>query len=88
VVAVAEGKREPAQLLLEAAAYLKSRGIDASFLEREGLAAEAILQAAKAHGSDLIVMGSYGRSPLAELLSGSVVDQVLRASKQPVLLAR
>ena len=88
VIAVAEGKHEPAQLLLEAAAYLKSRGIDASFLEREGLAAEAILQAAKAHGSDLIVMGSYGRSPLAELLSGSVVDQVLRASKQPVLLAR
>lgn len=88
VVAVAEGKREPAQLLSEAAAYLETRGIEAALLEREGPTAEAILQAAEAHGSDLIVMGGYGRSPLVELLSGSVVDQVLRASRQPVLLAR
>jgi nucleotide-binding universal stress UspA family protein len=88
VVAVAQGKREPSQILPEAAAYLKSRGIEAALIEREGPAAEAILQAAKAHSSDLIVMGGYRRSPLAELVSGSLVDQVLRASSQPVLLVR
>jgi nucleotide-binding universal stress UspA family protein len=88
VVTVAQGKLEHSQLLSEATAYLQSRGIEATLLEGKGTAAEAILEAAATHGSDLIVMGGYGRSPLVELLSGSVVDQVLRASRQPVLLAR
>jgi nucleotide-binding universal stress UspA family protein/uncharacterized ParB-like nuclease family protein len=88
VVAVAEGRSENCQLLEDVAAYLQPRGIEATLLKGEGTAAEAILEAAEAHGSDLIVMGSYGRSPFVELLFGSAVDQVLRASRQPVLLAR
>jgi len=57
-------------------------------VQQEGPVADALLQAADAHGSDLILMGGYGHSPIVELLSGSVVDKVLRSSKQPVLLCR
>jgi nucleotide-binding universal stress UspA family protein len=33
-------------------------------------------------------MGSYGFSPVLEVALGSTVDQVLRRSRQPVLVCR
>jgi nucleotide-binding universal stress UspA family protein len=50
--------------------------------------ADAILRTAAAHASDLIVMGGYGHYPVVELMLGSVVDDLLRASQQPVLICR
>jgi nucleotide-binding universal stress UspA family protein len=49
---------------------------------------EVILEAAQEHGSNLILMGGYGHSPVIEAMLGSVVDSVLRASQQPVLVCR
>ena len=37
---------------------------------------------------DLIIMGSYGLSPVVEIVLGSTVDQVLRESSLPVLICR
>ena len=88
VVTVAEGSLDSSRLLSDAAAYLESRGVEATLVQQEGPVADALLQAADAHGSDLILMGGYGHSPIAELVSGSVVDEVLRASNRPVLLGR
>jgi nucleotide-binding universal stress UspA family protein len=34
------------------------------------------------------LMGGYGHSPVLEVVLGSVVDTVLRASQQPVLVCR
>jgi nucleotide-binding universal stress UspA family protein len=53
-----------------------------------GPVAETILQAAEAYDNDLILMGGYGYGPVAEVVLGSAVDGVLRASGQPVLICR
>jgi len=50
--------------------------------------AEAILEAAKTHGCDLIVMASHGRRGLTRLLLGSEAVRVLTSSTVPVLICR
>ncbi len=54
---------------------------------RGGVAAE-IAAAAAEHGSDLVVLGSRGRSDLGGLLLGAVGRQVLNRVPCPVLLVR
>jgi nucleotide-binding universal stress UspA family protein len=49
---------------------------------------EAIIDAAKQHGCDLIVMASHGRRGIAGLLLGSETTKVLTHSKIPVLVCR
>ena len=50
--------------------------------------AEAIVQYAKDHPIDLIVMGTHGRRALAHLLMGSVAERVVRTAPCPVLTVR
>ena len=49
---------------------------------------EAIIQAAKSSGCDLILMASHGRRGLSGLLLGSETTKVLTHSKIPVLVCR
>ena len=51
----------------------------------EGNAATEILDRARRHASDLIVMGTHGRSGFERLLLGSVTEKVLRKAACPVL---
>jgi nucleotide-binding universal stress UspA family protein len=51
-----------------------------------GHISEEIVKFANAGKFDLIVLGSKGRSGLADLLLGSVAQRVLATAKQPVLL--
>jgi nucleotide-binding universal stress UspA family protein len=53
-----------------------------------GLAAETIIDYARHHPVDLIVMATHGRSGLQRWVYGSVADKVLRGANQPVLLVR
>ena len=53
-----------------------------------GRPAEAIVEAARYRGADLIVMSSHGRSGLGRLVLGSVAESVLRATPTPILLIR
>ena len=78
VVAVIEGEHGPDSPLDRARQYIESHGAAASYVEESGPVAEAILRAAAAHASDLILMGGYGFNPLLEAVIGSTVDQVLR----------
>jgi len=50
--------------------------------------AEAIVDYAKEHHVDLIVMGTHGRRALAHLLMGSVAERVVRTAPCPVLTVR
>ena len=50
--------------------------------------AEGIIEAAKEHGCDLIVMASHGRRGLGRLLLGSEAVRVLTHSTGPVLICR
>jgi nucleotide-binding universal stress UspA family protein len=47
----------------------------------------AIIEAAEGSSSDLIVMGSHGRSGVQSLILGSVTQKVLAHTKLPVLVA-
>ena len=52
---------------------------------RRGPAAKQILEAARECGSDLIVMGTRGRTGVAHVLMGSVAEKVVRLASCPVL---
>jgi nucleotide-binding universal stress UspA family protein len=47
---------------------------------------DAILQYAREHECDVIVMGSHGRGGIVRLAMGSTADAVMRASDRPVLI--
>jgi nucleotide-binding universal stress UspA family protein len=55
---------------------------------RTGAAAKQILEAAAEWGSDLIVMGTHGRSGIAHMVMGSVAEKVVRLAPCPVLTLR
>jgi nucleotide-binding universal stress UspA family protein len=85
VVTVTEGER---LTLARAQKYLAEHKVQTTFVLEHGPVAEAILKTAATHESDLIIMGSYGFSPVLEIVLGSTVDQVLRSSRRPVLICR
>jgi nucleotide-binding universal stress UspA family protein len=55
---------------------------------RAGSAAPALLDAAKAFGADVIVMGTRGLSDFAGLLLGSIAHKVIHHAECPVLVVR
>lgn len=54
----------------------------------ERSAADALLHHSKAHGVDLVVMTTHGRTGFARAFLGSVSDVIVRQSHVPVLLVR
>jgi nucleotide-binding universal stress UspA family protein len=88
VVTVIETGRTTADTLARAQEYLRRHGVEAAFVKEGGPVAEAILKTAEEHASDLIIMGGYGLGPVLEVVLGSAVDQVLRASRRPMLICR
>jgi nucleotide-binding universal stress UspA family protein len=50
--------------------------------------AQEIVEYAKMHHIDLIVMGTHGRGAVAQLLVGSVAEMVVRTAPCPVLTVR
>ena len=55
---------------------------------RKGPPTETIVDYAREHGIDLIVMGTHGRGALAHLVMGSVAERVVRLAPCPVLTVR
>jgi nucleotide-binding universal stress UspA family protein len=53
-----------------------------------GPVANSIVDYARTHAIDLIVMGTHGRSGLAHILLGSVAEHVVRTAACPVLTVR
>ena len=47
-----------------------------------------IIRYARAQNTDLIVMGTHGRGPIAHMLLGSVAERVVRKAPCPVLTVR
>jgi nucleotide-binding universal stress UspA family protein len=54
----------------------------------EGRPGEAIVREAEHQGADLIVVGSHGQNPLADILLGSVSEYVLHHARVPVCIVR
>ena len=53
-----------------------------------GIPAKALVQFAKEHNVDVIVMGTHGRRALSHILMGSVAEAVVRRAPCPVLTLR
>jgi len=83
-------QRDAAQKTLAAAKDAAARlGVTADTVLLENvLPAEAILDAAKTHGCNLIAMASHGRRGLGRLVMGSVTAEVLAHSPVAVLVVR
>lgn len=88
VITVLESGRVTSQVLARAQAYLEKHGVYPALVEAQGETAAAILRTARERQCDLILMGSYGHSPLVEAMLGSTVDRVLRESRTPILICR
>ena len=68
--------------------YVPDRPILIEYRAQSGLAAEEILRVSREAETDLIVMGTHGRSGISRFLAGSVAESVLRAAQCPVLALR
>ena len=55
---------------------------------KSDVVSDAIIEIAKQHGCDLIIMASHGRKGVKRLLLGSETQQVLTHSHVPVLVLR
>lgn len=70
-------------------AKLRAAGTDAemvSHIVRLGGPAHIIAEAAAEAGADVIVVGGRGRSPISDLLVGSVPTRLLQIAHRPVLV--
>jgi nucleotide-binding universal stress UspA family protein len=88
VLTVAEpGKIKP-KIINHARYYLRSRGIPATFIQKEGPIAETILATQAEQQCNFIFMGGYSKPPVIDMVLGSPLDQVLRETPVPVLVCR
>lgn len=66
----------------------KSEGIAAETVIAEGTPYRAIIDAAQQARADMIVVGSYGRTRIRELLMGSVTQRVVGLADQAVMVVK
>lgn len=67
---------------------LEALGVETRLLLREGIPFREILRAAEEERATAIVLGSHGRSSIAEMLLGSVSAEVIRQAQVPTLVVR
>jgi universal stress protein A len=71
--------------LARAATRLRRRGLRVRILVGTGKAAPVIVDTARQGSTDLIVIGTHGRSGLSHVFMGSVAERVVRTAGCPVL---
>jgi nucleotide-binding universal stress UspA family protein len=84
----AEQRNFASRIQREAIEAARLRGLDLSAAIISGHPAEAILDYAKQHRVDLIVMGHRGMSNLKRFFVGSVADRVVDHAPCMVLIVR
>jgi len=88
VEAAEASRRHHDELALEMTETLRAAGLNAQADRREGDAATEILARAAAARTDLILIGTHGRTGLARLVIGSVARNVLQHATCSVLVVR
>ncbi len=72
----------------EIVVQLQDRGLTAKFSVQKGVPFLEVLKTAREEEVSLIVIGSHGKSNLAEVFLGSVSEAVIRKSVRPVLVVK
>ena len=88
ILTVNENRRDAEKIIAHAREYLALRQVEAEFTHAKGRASSAILHTAESQNRDLIIMGGYAKSPMLKLTLGSVVEGVLRTTRQRVLICQ
>ena len=83
---VEELKKEVATEMAVIVKEMTSEGFHVKPEVREGRPFAVIMDTAKKGKVSIIVLGSHGKSDIAELLMGSVSENVIRHAKVPVLV--
>lgn len=60
-------------------------GLEASALLADGVPFVEIIQGARQHNADLIIMGTHGRTGFSHVMMGSQAEKVVRLAPCPVL---
>jgi nucleotide-binding universal stress UspA family protein len=79
---------EQSALLERGRTLLEPRGIDPILVATESNPAEGLVDAARVHGADLIVLGHTGSGYVTRALLGSTAENVLRHAPCDVLVVR
>ncbi len=74
--------------LSRVASRLQAEGLDVSWEEVEGGAAERIIDLAQFEKAELVVVSTHGHTGLDKVVRGSVAEEVLRGARVPVLLVK
>lgn len=80
--------REDRAYLERTLADLRAAGFDADAVLAAGNPADEIAKAATEEGCDLIAMATHGHTGLADVVRGSVANDVRHRSMVPVLMVR
>lgn len=81
-----DNSEENSHVLLKEIEAKYSLGIPTTYLSVIDSAAHGIIKQSDEWGSDLIVIGTYGRTGIYHFLMGSVAEHVARKSACPVLI--
>lgn len=63
----------------------EKEGLEASALLADGVPFVEIIQGARKHNADLIIMGTHGRTGFSHVMMGSQAEKVVRLAPCPVL---
>ena len=82
-------QQEASDYLRDLVSRVSGAGVDVQSLEEVGEnASQVLLEVAEREGVDLIVGVTRGRSGLARTVYGSVIDDLVRDPRQPVLVIK
>ncbi len=79
---IASGK----EYLERLAVHLRDTGLKVASAIEEGSVAEKIIEYAKKHDIDLVMMSTHGYGGIKRRLLGSVTDRVIRSNETAVLV--
>ncbi len=86
--AIRRVKEEAEAYLNEKARALRAKGVKIDSATRLGHAAEEIIDYARTHDVDMIMISTHGRTGLGKMFFGSVAGRVLLSGVKPILLVR
>ena len=85
---LAEMMKQTTQGLVDVKERISARGVVAQTRIATGIPSEEVLGVAKIEGTDLIVVGTVGKTGLEHVLLGSTAERIVRTAPCPVLVVR